>query len=136
MARATRPETALGVIQSTLDNELPYLQRGVELNGVNLVRPVADLHYARDDTHLAVRLSPSNPEVAEIRRCPLMLYSSLCLIFYANEVGRGPSQSRDSSADRHTSANSQHEYHVEAVEKLNALKSPPATGTIAMRLDK
>ena len=28
-------ETALGVIQSTLDNELPCLQRGVELNGVD-----------------------------------------------------------------------------------------------------
>jgi len=37
----------------SIDNELPYLQRGVELNGVELVRPVADLHSARDDTHLS-----------------------------------------------------------------------------------
>src|SRR6218665_2706409 len=44
---------SLGVIQSTLDNELPCLQRGVELNGVDVVRPIADLHSARDDAHLS-----------------------------------------------------------------------------------
>jgi len=71
-----------------------------------------------------------------------------CVLFAPDKVGRGQSQptgrlvtraltdfSKLTGKDSYLTMHLQREYHEDAVEKVNALKTSSATGTIAMRLD-